>query len=216
MISDWAVASGEPCLGADFALTVCWAVLSHVWFFATPWTVAHQAPLSWSSPSKNTGAGCHFLLQRIFLTHFWLNLHLPCLLHFRWILYPLSYCGSSHCSYIKPAMAGLLGGVLPLHQAECHCCFQFPNQLWKFHIYYSNSIEENCRAYRREICFCLLRILFFFLVTVPWFFLGHTLSIYMDLLDYISSPSLPRDRHVIQAKQTGLRFACKSECREKG
>ena len=26
---------------------------------ATPWTVARQAPLSWDSPGKNTGVGCH-------------------------------------------------------------------------------------------------------------------------------------------------------------
>ena len=30
----------------------------------TPWTVAHQAPLSWDSPGKNTGVGRHALLQR--------------------------------------------------------------------------------------------------------------------------------------------------------
>ena len=30
---------------------------------ATPWTVARQAPLSWDFPGKNTGVGCHFLLQ---------------------------------------------------------------------------------------------------------------------------------------------------------
>ena len=36
----------------------------------------------WDSPGKNTGAGCHFLLQGIFLTQ-GLNLHL---LHYRWIL----------------------------------------------------------------------------------------------------------------------------------
>ena len=36
--------------------------------FVTPWTVARQAPLSWSSPGKKTGVGCHFLLQEIFLT----------------------------------------------------------------------------------------------------------------------------------------------------
>ena len=29
----------------------------------TPWTVAHQAPLSTGFPGKNTGVGCHFLLQ---------------------------------------------------------------------------------------------------------------------------------------------------------
>ena len=34
------------------------------------WTVAHQTPLSvgFSRQEKNTGVGCHFLLQRIFLT----------------------------------------------------------------------------------------------------------------------------------------------------
>ena len=29
-----------------------------VLFFETPWTVAHQAPLSWDFPGKNTGVGC--------------------------------------------------------------------------------------------------------------------------------------------------------------
>ena len=37
--------------------------LSRVRLFATPWTVALQAPLSMGFPRKNTGAGCHFLLQ---------------------------------------------------------------------------------------------------------------------------------------------------------
>ena len=46
-----------------------WKSLSHVWIFETPWTIAHQAPLCpWNSPGKNTGVGCHFLLQRIFPT----------------------------------------------------------------------------------------------------------------------------------------------------
>ena len=30
---------------------------------ATPQTAAHQAPRPWDSPGKNTGVGCHFLLQ---------------------------------------------------------------------------------------------------------------------------------------------------------
>ena len=33
-----------------------------------PWAVTHQAPCPWDSPGKNTGVGCHFLLQGIFLT----------------------------------------------------------------------------------------------------------------------------------------------------
>ena len=35
---------------------------------ATPWTVAHQVPLSMDSPGKNTGVGGHSLLKEIFLT----------------------------------------------------------------------------------------------------------------------------------------------------
>ena len=41
-------------------------LLSHfscVWLCATPETAAHQASPSLDSPGKNTGVGCHFLLQ---------------------------------------------------------------------------------------------------------------------------------------------------------
>ena len=44
----------------------------------------------WNSPGKNTGVGCHFLLQGIFLTQ-GLN---PGLLHYRQIPYHLSHQGS--------------------------------------------------------------------------------------------------------------------------
>ena len=37
--------------------------LSHVQLFATPWTVAPGLPCPQDSPSKNTGVGCHALLQ---------------------------------------------------------------------------------------------------------------------------------------------------------
>ena len=36
---------------------------SHVRLCATPSMAAHQAPRPWDSPGKNTGVGCHFLLQ---------------------------------------------------------------------------------------------------------------------------------------------------------
>ena len=42
--------------------------LSHVPFFATPWTVALQHVCPCSFLGKNTWVGCHFLLQGIFLT----------------------------------------------------------------------------------------------------------------------------------------------------
>ena len=56
----------------------------------TPWTVACQVPLPLDSPGKNTGVGCHFLLQGIFPT----QESNPGLLHCRQILYWLSYEGS--------------------------------------------------------------------------------------------------------------------------
>ena len=39
--------------------------LSHVQLFVTPWTVQSARLLCpWDSPGRNTGVGCHFLLQR--------------------------------------------------------------------------------------------------------------------------------------------------------
>ena len=43
-------------------------LLSRVQSFATPWSVAHQTPLSLAFSGKNTGMGCHFLLQGILQT----------------------------------------------------------------------------------------------------------------------------------------------------
>ena len=61
----------------------CVCSLSHVQFFVRPWTVARQAPLvHGDSPGKNTGVGCHALLQGIFQTQGW-NPHLLCLLHWQ-------------------------------------------------------------------------------------------------------------------------------------
>ena len=58
--------------------------LSHVRLFATPGTVGLLCP--WDSPGKNTGVGCHFLLQRIFPTQG----SNPCLL--RWQVDSLPLC----------------------------------------------------------------------------------------------------------------------------
>ena len=50
---------------------------SSVQLLVTLWAVAHQVPLLMNSPGKNTGVGCHALLQGIFTTQ-GLN---PCLLY---------------------------------------------------------------------------------------------------------------------------------------
>ena len=86
---------GSPVPGILRARTLEWAAISFSNFsrsvlsnsFMTPWTVAHKAPLSWNSPGKNTGVGCHALIQGIFPTQG----SNPCLPHCRWILYRLSH-----------------------------------------------------------------------------------------------------------------------------
>ena len=67
--------------------------LSHVRLFATPWTVACQAPL-WDSPGKNIDVGSHCLLWGIFLTQ-GLNLRL---LHWQVGSLPLSHQKSRRLS----------------------------------------------------------------------------------------------------------------------
>ena len=47
-------------------------LLSHIWL-CNPWTARLLCP--WNYPSKNTGVGCHALLQKIFLAQGW-NLQL--------------------------------------------------------------------------------------------------------------------------------------------
>ena len=67
--------------------------LSPVWLFCDlPGTVARQAPLTMGFPSKNTGGGCHFLLQRIFPTQGLMSR----LLHWQGDSLPLSHLGSHY------------------------------------------------------------------------------------------------------------------------
>ena len=56
-----------------------------------------QAPPPWDFPGKNTGVGCHFLLQEIFLTQ-GLNPGFP---HCRQTLYHLSHQGSLNSLKLK-------------------------------------------------------------------------------------------------------------------
>ena len=50
------------CKTNSFLSCVC-LLLSHIWLFETLWTVAQRLLCPWNSPNKNTGVGCHFLLQ---------------------------------------------------------------------------------------------------------------------------------------------------------
>ena len=59
---------------------------------------------SWDFPGKNTGVGCHFLLQEIFLTQ-GSDSHLLHLLHWQVDSLPLSYLGSPDFSPITSKSA---------------------------------------------------------------------------------------------------------------
>ena len=52
-------------------------------------------------PGKNTGVGCHAVLQGIFPTQGLKDLPNPGLLHCRWVLYHLSHQGSKHTLNFK-------------------------------------------------------------------------------------------------------------------
>ena len=57
-----------PSIGVWFILCTTLLLLllsrfSRVWLCETPYTAAHQAPPSLGFSRKNTGVGCHFLLQ---------------------------------------------------------------------------------------------------------------------------------------------------------
>ena len=73
------------------SISVCWSQsLSHVRLFGTPWKSSLSGSfIHGNSPGKNTGVGCHALLQGIFLTQ-GSNPGLP---HCRQILYCLSLIG---------------------------------------------------------------------------------------------------------------------------
>ena len=55
--------------------------------FVTPWAVPPRLLCPWNFPGKNTGVGCHFLLQGFFPPQGWNLSVLPGLLYCRQILY---------------------------------------------------------------------------------------------------------------------------------
>ena len=70
-------------------LLICHCLRS--WRFKS---IAVRLLCPWDSPGKNTGVGCHFLLQGIFPT----QESNPCLLYCRWILY---HSATRECAKIK-------------------------------------------------------------------------------------------------------------------
>ena len=71
---------------------------------AIAWTVPTRLLCPWDSPGRNTGVGCHFLLQGIFPT----QESNPGLLHCRQMIYQVSYEGSPNMSSVPIAVVQLL------------------------------------------------------------------------------------------------------------
>ena len=117
-------------------------VLSQVHLFVTPWTVACQAPLSMEFPGKNTGVGCHFILQGIFPTQ-GLNLSLLWLQHWQvgsiqyTVLYNLQNLHFSTCPTNVLFCSGSNPKITPCIQLSCSLSlFKFevcPQSAFVFH-----------------------------------------------------------------------------------
>ena len=115
---------------------------SHVWLFATLWSVGSRLLCPWDSPGKHSGVGCHALPQGIFPIKGF-NLCLLHLLHYRWILLLLSCLGSpiGLLKYIK--YSSLYSTVRPcylslLYIVVCICyplpTFYFGNHSIVFYV----------------------------------------------------------------------------------
>ena len=84
---DVSVWFSEPAVWLSWSLFFCCLVTKSCPTFCDPMDCSLPGfSVHGDSPGKNTGVGCHFLLQGIFLTQ-GSNLHLLCLLLCRWILY---------------------------------------------------------------------------------------------------------------------------------
>ena len=132
------------CAKKSFVKQKCVSRSSSVRLFATPWTVACQAPLSmgwqslpsviwdwWQShlcPGEDTGMGNHFLLQGIFP----IQGSNPCLLHCRQFPYRLSHQGSSKIHESKEVLWSTrslkhnLSDIMFFHDPPKKCLQKFP------------------------------------------------------------------------------------------
>ena len=92
--------TATKCIFRCFSCACVVSCFSHIQFFATPWTIQPaRLRCPWESPGKNTGLGCHFLLQGIFLTQGSNpSSYVSCI--GRWVLYHQHHLGS-HVSHFS-------------------------------------------------------------------------------------------------------------------
>ena len=130
-------------------------LLSHVRFFVTP---CSRVLCSWDFPGKNTGVGCHFLFQGIFLTQ-GSNPRLLLLLHCRWILYCLSHQGNilaENYSYFLLNCLIPKGCIVLAYSLVSYLCFLS---------FLFDDIHQNLwilKLFRNDFVVCLCAVLFLF------------------------------------------------------
>ena len=83
----------------------------------TPWTVAHQVPLSMGFPQQNTGMGCLSLHQGIFLSQG----SNPHLLNCRWVLYCWTTREAPSIRYIHLLIPRTCEHDLIWEESLCRC-----------------------------------------------------------------------------------------------
>ena len=137
------------CVCVCVCVCACVQSLSRVWLFTTPWIVARQTLCPWSFPGKDTGVGCHFLLQGIFLSQ-GTNPHLLRLLYWQ-------------------------AGSLPLHHLESPPNHWTAREIPKEKFYkYKESMQKDNKHLRVLIsrCFFSFHILLLFTLYC-WHVLYH-------------------------------------------
>ena len=96
------------------------------WLFVTSWTAAHWAPISMRFSGGNTGLGCHFLLQGIFLTR-GPKLHLLHLLHWQ----AGFFFFFNHCTTLEGHVTLYSAKSLPLPASLMTILVQYLPAMWE-------------------------------------------------------------------------------------
>ena len=153
---------------------------SRVWLFATPWTVAFQAPLgrrnpSWDSPGKNTGVGSLSLFQGIFPNQ-GLNWGF---LHCRWTLYQLSYQGNPKWWLTMVLIC------LSLMTNDVKCLL-----MYSLAICVTSGDRDVLLPLVRSACFLTVRFWEFFLFSVYKSLIGYVICKYFLLVSSLSFNSV--------------------------
>ena len=117
----------------------------------------------WDFPVKNSGVGCHFLLQVIFLTQ-GLN---PSLLYCRWILYHLSHQGSPVIPYLPNKSLVLKSWTIKkaehqrIHAFKLWCWRRLLRVLWTARRSNQSILKEISPEYSLEGLMLKLKLQYF-------------------------------------------------------